>query len=83
MGFRIQKRINLGKGLGINISKSGISPSIRTKAGSLSSKGYSVRTGVKGVTYRKGFSKSSNSGCAGMFLLLISFLLISGVFLLF
>ncbi|WP_409187172.1 DUF4236 domain-containing protein [Antarcticibacterium sp. 1MA-6-2] len=44
MGFRFQKRINLGKGLGLNISKSGISPSIRTKVGSISSKGYSVRT---------------------------------------
>ncbi len=63
MSFRFQKRINLGKGLSLNISKTGISPSFRTKAGSISTKGYSVRTGVSGINYRKSFSKSSKSGC--------------------
>jgi hypothetical protein len=60
MGFRYQKRIKLGKGFGLNISKSGISPSYRSKSGSVSSKGYSVRTGIPGLTYRKGFRKG---GC--------------------
>lgn len=69
MGFRFQKRINLGKGLGFNISKSGISPSFRTKGGTLSSKGYSIRSGIPGMTYRKTFSKSKNSGC--LFLIFI------------
>ena len=63
MGFRYQKRINLGKGFGLNISKSGVSPSFRTKRGSLSSKGYSIRSGIPGLTYRKTFSKVKNSGC--------------------
>lgn len=63
MSFRFQKRIKLGKHFGINVSKSGISPSYRNKRGSISSKGYSVRTGIKGVTYRKNFSKAKNSGC--------------------
>lgn len=63
MGLRYQKKINLGKGLGINISKSGISPSYRTKRGTLSSKGYSIRSGIPGMTYRKSFSKSKKSGC--------------------
>lgn len=63
MGFRYQKRIKLGKGLGLNISKSGISPSFRTKKGSISSKGYSIRSGIPGLTYRKTFSKSSSKGC--------------------
>lgn len=63
MSFRIQKRINLGKGLGLNISKSGISPSLRTKAGSINSKSYSVRFGISGLHYRKHFRKSKNSGC--------------------
>jgi len=63
MGFRFNKRIKLGKGLGVYISKSGITPSYRTKRGSLSSKGYSIRTGISGLTYRKTFSKSKNSGC--------------------
>lgn len=71
MGFRLQKRIKLTKNLGVNISKSGITPSYRTKKGSISAKGYSVRTGISGVTYRKSFSKASKSGC-----MLILFLLL-------
>lgn len=71
MGIRYQKRINLGKGLGLNISKSGISPSYRNKSGSVSSKGFSVRTGIPGLTYRKSFSKANNSGCASIILLLL------------
>lgn len=72
MSFRFQKRINLGKGLGLNISKSGVSPSLRTKVGSIGSKGYSVKTGVSGVNYRKSFSKSKNNGCVVMLLFFIS-----------
>lgn len=72
MGFRYQKRIKLGKGLGLNISKSGISPSFRTKKGSISSKGYSIRSGISGLTYRKTFSQSSKGGCLGFFLILIT-----------
>jgi hypothetical protein len=71
MGFRIQKRIKLGKGLGINVSKSGFRPSYRTKRGSVNSKGFSVRTGIPGLTFRESFSKSSKGGCLGFFLLLI------------
>ena len=64
MGLRIQKRINLGKGLGLNISKSGISSSFRNKLGSISSKGYSIKSGIPGLTYRGLFNRSSNkSGC--------------------
>ncbi len=74
MGIRFNKRINLGKGIGINISKSGITPNVKTKMGSVSSKGYSVRTGIPGITYRKTYSKAKNSGCL---LILIIFILIS------
>lgn len=63
MGFRFQKRIKLGKRFGINISKSGITPSYRTKRGSLSSKGYSIRTGISGLNFRKSFKKSKSNGC--------------------
>ncbi len=62
MGFKFNKRINLGKGLGLNISKSGISPSYRTKRGSISRKGYSIKTGVPGLSYGKQFGK--DKGCA-------------------
>lgn len=71
MSFRIQKRIKLGKGLGINVSKSGFRPSYRTKRGSVNSKGFSIRTGIPGITYRESFSKSSKGGCAGILLIFI------------
>ena len=73
MGFRYQKRIKLGKGLGLNISKSGVSSSFRTKRGTIGSKGFSIRTGIPGLTYRKTFSKSSKNGCLGFVLILITF----------
>tara|TARA_Y100000815_G_C13124202_1_gene418032 strand:- start:105 stop:353 length:249 start_codon:yes stop_codon:yes gene_type:complete len=76
MGFRIQKRINLGKGIGLNVSKTGIRPSYRSKRGSLNGKGFTVRSGIPGLTYRKSFSKSSKSGCLLTFLLGISLTII-------
>ncbi len=76
MAFRFNKRIKLGKGLGINVSKSGITPSYRNKRGSLSSKGYSMKTGIPGLTYRKTFSKSKNSGCIFSFLVIAIVVLI-------
>lgn len=76
MGFRFQKRIKLGKGFGLNISKYSVTPSYRNKRGSLSSKGYSVRTGIPGISYRKTFSKSSKGGCLGVLLVFFSFTLI-------
>lgn len=69
MAFRFNKRIKLGKGLGLNISKSGISTSYRTKRGSVSSKGFSIRTGIPGVTYKKRFK---NSGCVLSILVLFA-----------
>jgi len=75
VGFRIQKRINLGKGLGLNIGKTGISTSYRSKAGSIGSKGYSIRTGIPGVSYRGFFNK----GCLMTIVFLLS---IATIFLL-
>ncbi|WP_407654038.1 DUF4236 domain-containing protein [Aquimarina gracilis] len=72
MGFKYNKRIKLGKGFGLNISKSGVSPSYRTKRGSLSSRGYSIRTGIPGLTYRKSFKKSKGNGCLILLLILLS-----------
>ena len=71
MVFRYQKRIKLGKGFGLNISKSGVSSSYRTKKGTIGSKGFSIRTGIPGLTFRKTFSKSSKSGCLGFVLILV------------
>ena len=78
MGFRFQKRIKLGKNFGVNLSKSGLSPSYRTKRGSLSTKGYSIKTGIKGVTYRKTFKKGgciltlTTFFCLGVAVLMVS-----------
>ncbi len=71
MALRFYKRIKLGKGVGINISKSGISPSIRTKRGSVSKRGFSIRTGIPGLTYRKSFSSSKGKGCLLQFIIML------------
>ncbi|MBP1221649.1 DUF4236 domain-containing protein [Flavobacterium sp. 1355] len=70
MSFRFQKRVKLGGGFGLNISKSGISPSLRTKMGTFNKNGYSVKTGISGVRYQ-------NSGCMVLFVFtgIITFLL--------
>jgi hypothetical protein len=56
MGFRFQKRIDLGKGIGLNVSKSGVRPSMRTKGGTIGTKGFSIKTGIPGVNYRKSYT---------------------------
>lgn len=58
MGFSYRKRINLGKGLGLNLSSAGVSGSYRTRMGSVGSSGYSIRTGIPGLTYRASWGKS-------------------------
>jgi hypothetical protein len=73
MGFRFSKRINLGGGLGLNVSKSGISPSLTTKGGTISNKGFSVRTGVPGASFRKSFNSSKSSGCLLTFIIYLGF----------
>jgi hypothetical protein len=62
VGFRFQRRLNLTRGFGLNISKSGVSPNLRTSFGSISPKGFSVRSGIPGLSYRQSFGKSSGGG---------------------
>lgn len=76
MGFRFQKRIKLGKGLGVTVSKSGVTPSYRSKRGSISTRGVTVRTGIPGVSYRKNFSKKKNGGCLSVIVLFFTLLMI-------
>lgn len=59
MSFRYQKRINLGKGLGLNVSSSGVSSTYRTKFGSIGSRGFSLKTGIPGLSYRGRFGKNA------------------------
>lgn len=55
MGFRYSKRIGGNSGFGINLSGSGIASSYRTKFGTLGTKGFSIKTGIPGLTYRSGW----------------------------
>ena len=62
MGFRYSRRVKLFGGLGLNFSKSGVSPSIRTPFGTVSSKGISIRTGIKGLSFRISNSPKREAG---------------------
>ena len=64
MSVRYQRRISLGKGLGVNLSKSGMSVSKRTPFGSIGTSGYSIRTGIPGLFFRK--YKPRGRGSSGM-----------------
>jgi hypothetical protein len=68
VGLYYNRRINLGKGIGVNISKSGLSTSYRTKFGSVSSKGFSIRTGIPGLSFR---SYGKNSGPTALIILVV------------
>jgi hypothetical protein len=68
MGLRYYRRINLGKGRGINVSKSGLSASVRTKWGSYGTKGYSIRSGIPRLSYR---SSSGKNGAMGWLIILL------------
>ena len=70
MGFRYQRRINLGDGVGINVSKSGLSTSVRTKYGSFGSRGFTLRTGIPGLSWRSGFG-GKNGGAVLLMILLV------------
>jgi len=55
MGWILQRRIKLFGGLGLNLSKSGLGISFRGAGGSVGNKGYSIRSGIKGLFWRKRF----------------------------
>jgi hypothetical protein len=75
MGFRFQRRIKLGGGAGLNLSKSGVSTSVRSKYGSVGTKGFSVRTGVPGLTYRSRYRKGPDAGLIVLLMLAVLALL--------
>ena len=80
MGLRYQKKINLGGGTGVNLSRSGASFSYKNKYGSVGTRGFSIRTGIKGLSYRAVSGK--NAGAIILAIMLISFfvLIIVNVF---
>lgn len=67
MGFRYQKRVRLARGTGLNLSSGGISTSYRNKYGSIGSRGFSIRTGIPGLSFRSSWGKSKE----GLVILLV------------
>jgi len=80
MSVRYQKRVNLGKGVGLNVSGSGISTSLRTKYGSISPRGFSFRTGIPGLSFRSISGKGKNAGAAIAVLLFIGAVVLGALF---
>jgi hypothetical protein len=62
MGFRLQRRVSLGKGSFMNLSGSGLSFTQRTKWGSYGTRGFSIRSGIPGFYYRKRYKKGDMTG---------------------
>lgn len=72
MGIRYQRRVGgHKKGVGFNLSGSGISSSYRSKLGSIGTKGFSLRTGIPGLYYRGGWK---SAGIFGLFAFLMIYL---------
>lgn len=80
MGLSYNKRIGNKSGFGVNISTSGISSSYRSKYGTIGSKGFSVRTGIPGLTFRSGWKSSKNKGSAALILIIIGGIFIFAYF---
>jgi len=57
MAIRYQRRVNLGKGIGLNLSGRSISMSTRTKWGSFGTGGFSILSGIPGLSYRQRYKK--------------------------
>lgn len=64
MGFRFYRRVGGQQGVGMNISKSGVSTSVRTRFGSFGQRGFSIRTPVKGLSFRGSWSRTRNKDLA-------------------
>ncbi len=77
MTWRFQKRVSLSKGLGLNVGKTGVSTSYRTKHGSVGSRGFSIVTGIPGLSYRSSWGK----GKSGPAVLLVYVVTIGGILL--
>ena len=71
MGFRYQRRIPIIGGLGLNLSKSGVGLSFRTLFGTVGTKGYSIRTGIPGLSWRAYQPKGGGSGAALLWAILL------------
>ena len=71
MGFRFQKRVGGNEGMGLNISGSGLSSSYRSKYGAIGSKGFSIRSGIPGLSFRSGWGGGKNKGAEALIILVV------------
>jgi hypothetical protein len=62
MSLRYQRRIGDPKGFGINVSNSGITPSYRTEYGTIGARGFSIRTGIPGLSFRSSYGTGKRKG---------------------
>lgn len=69
MGIRYQKRFGGTKGFGLNFSGSGISSSYRTKYGTVGSKGFSIRSGIPGLSFRSSYGRGKDKGVTALIIL--------------
>jgi hypothetical protein len=69
MGLRYQKRVGGYRGFGLNFSGSGISSSYRTKYGTIGSKGFSIRSGIPGLSFRSGYGRGKDKGATALIIL--------------
>jgi hypothetical protein len=69
MGFRFSKRVNTGNGWGLNFSGSGVSSSYRNDYGSFSAKGFSIRTGIPGLSFRGSWGSRKSKGNTALIML--------------
>ena len=76
MGFRFQRRLNLGSGFGFNLGKTGASVSRRTSFGSIGTGGFSLRSGIAGFGYRRSFGRGGRGGGAAVGLAMLAVMLV-------
>lgn len=69
MGLRYQKKIGENKGFWLNLNGSGISSSYRTKYGTVGSKGFLIRSGIPGLSFRSGYGRGKDKGITALIIL--------------
>ncbi len=69
MGIRYQKRVGGTKDFGLNFSGSGVSSSYRTKYGTFGSKGFSIKSGIPGLSFRSSYGRGKDKGVTALIIL--------------
>src|SRR5687768_7967129 len=84
MGIRYTKRLGRSQGWGLNISGSGISSSYRSKLGAIGSNGFSIKSGIPGLSYRGtwGARKARGNGTLLFLLAMLAYYVMYGAILL-